>query len=339
MTGKEKKKKKEKIEIVCTTSIRSTWQFNLLLIASHFHDEAIKAMRDDVVLKICTDKGIASSVREMILINAIKVAEGHYADVKDFVKGARNPDYEADREKWQNEIHRLYWVIIYTRKDWAGYEGVGGCGYVGKYEKVVALGKGRITYDTGEEREGTLVTKTDDQGNRDYHLKLDGHIKIKGAHGSLYEGTWKDGKKDGKGKMTYSDGSWYDGEWKEDKYEGWGVRRSRDGRTYKGPWKDNKMAGLGEMTDPMGTATVFLDMEKLPDWCVFETKAGTVVEETSKIREDGPDDDETNRMKTYSFASGHFRYYGSNNELSLLDNIGTGLPAMNFVIEFEFHTT
>lgn len=52
------------------------------------------------------------------------------------------------------------------------------------------------------------------------------------ANGDVYEGQWKNGKKDGKGKdgykvigtMNYANGDKYDGQWKDDKKSGLGKR-------------------------------------------------------------------------------------------------------------------
>ena len=44
----------------------------------------------------------------------------------------------------------------------------------------------------------------------------------KDGDGDLYEGYWKDGKREGKGRMFYYDGSTYEGEWKADTWNGRG---------------------------------------------------------------------------------------------------------------------
>jgi hypothetical protein len=71
--------------------------------------------------------------------------------------------------------------------------------------------------------------------------------------GQVYEGEWKDGKKNGRGKLTFPDGEVHEGEWKDDKRNG----RCKctfmpDGQVYEGEWKDGKMNGRGKMTFPDG---------------------------------------------------------------------------------------
>jgi len=44
----------------------------------------------------------------------------------------------------------LYWIIIYSRRDWADYEGENGIGgYTGEYLKVRPDGKGKLTDKNG----------------------------------------------------------------------------------------------------------------------------------------------------------------------------------------------
>ena len=42
------------------------------------------------------------------------------------------------------------------------------------------------------------------------------------GNGDVYEGNWKDGKKNGKGKYTYTDGTVYEGDWKDGSKNGKG---------------------------------------------------------------------------------------------------------------------
>jgi len=41
--------------------------------------------------------------------------------------------------------------------------------------------------------------------------------------GQVYEGEWRDGKRNGKGTNTWPDGNKYEGDWKDDKVEGKGI--------------------------------------------------------------------------------------------------------------------
>eukprot|EP01088_Endostelium_zonatum_P015027 TRINITY_DN3510_c0_g6_i2.p1 TRINITY_DN3510_c0_g6~~TRINITY_DN3510_c0_g6_i2.p1 ORF type:complete len:159 (+),score=64.51 TRINITY_DN3510_c0_g6_i2:27-479(+) len=67
-----------------------------------------------------------------------------------------------------------------------------------------------------------------------------------GNNGGVYDGSWKDDKREGKGKMTWgNNGGVYDGSWKDDKREGKGVMVWGNGNRYEGEWKDDKMNGHG----------------------------------------------------------------------------------------------
>ena len=65
--------------------------------------------------------------------------------------------------------------------------------------------------------------------------------------GAIYEGHWKDNKKDSdnkESKMTYSDGSTYVGTMKNDKREGHGVMTwPKDGSSYVGNFSADKRHG------------------------------------------------------------------------------------------------
>jgi hypothetical protein len=50
------------------------------------------------------------------------------------------------------------------------------------------------------------------------------------SDGSLYEGEYKDDKRNGRGKYTWPDGQVYEGEWKDDKRNGRGKHTWPDGR-------------------------------------------------------------------------------------------------------------
>lgn len=63
---------------------------------------------------------------------------------------------------------------------------------------------------------------------------------------NIYEGEWKDGKKNGQGKCTYVDGEIYDGEWKDDKKHGHGKFIWSSGNIYEGKWKFDKRHGQGK---------------------------------------------------------------------------------------------
>ena len=61
------------------------------------------------------------------------------------------------------------------------------------------------------------------------------------ADGAVYDGEWKDNKRNGKGTNTWPDGDVHEGEYKDDKMNGHGKWSNRNGSIlYDGMWKDNK---------------------------------------------------------------------------------------------------
>ncbi|MEM3000944.1 MAG: hypothetical protein QXP41_01955 [Candidatus Nitrosocaldus sp.] len=65
--------------------------------------------------------------------------------------------------------------------------------------------------------------------------------------GMVYEGEWKNGRRDGKGILTYPDGTRYEGEWKNNRMHGFGTKTSPILRSYKyiGEWKEGHKYGKG----------------------------------------------------------------------------------------------
>ncbi|KNC48087.1 CMRP Flagellar component [Thecamonas trahens ATCC 50062] len=74
------------------------------------------------------------------------------------------------------------------------------------------------------------------------------------TNGSVYEGEWKDDKRDGRGKLVSASGEVYEGEWKADKRHGFGKHVYADGRAYVGPWRRGARHGLGKLVYVDGTA-------------------------------------------------------------------------------------
>ena len=64
--------------------------------------------------------------------------------------------------------------------------------------------------------------------------------------GSIYTGTFLNGKKDGIGVYKWIDKSSYEGEWTNNYINGYGKYIYSDGSVYTGSWYYNRMEGLGE---------------------------------------------------------------------------------------------
>ena len=74
------------------------------------------------------------------------------------------------------------------------------------------------------------------EGNNDY-LNFDEEC--------VYEGFYRNGKRDGYGKFTMVNGDMYEGEFRNDCYNGKGVYKWQNGVEYIGKFKDNKKEGFG----------------------------------------------------------------------------------------------
>jgi len=60
----------------------------------------------------------------------------------------------------------------------------------------------------------------------------------------VYDGDWKDDKRNCNGKHTYHDGVVYEGNWKDDKRNGKGKYTYSNGKIDEGDWKDDQMNDL-----------------------------------------------------------------------------------------------
>ena len=71
--------------------------------------------------------------------------------------------------------------------------------------------------------------------------------------GSMYEGAYRDHKKEGTGVFSWASGETYEGEFSQGMPTGFGRKTFSDGRRYEGFWKDNKYHGTGKLYSFDGT--------------------------------------------------------------------------------------
>tara|TARA_Y100000389_G_scaffold199484_1_gene237947 strand:+ start:354 stop:1079 length:726 start_codon:yes stop_codon:yes gene_type:complete len=64
----------------------------------------------------------------------------------------------------------------------------------------------------------------------------------------IYKGQWKDGMKHGQGIMVFKNGDEYEGQWKYNLPNGQGTMLFKNGHRYEGQWKDGKLDGKVEYT-------------------------------------------------------------------------------------------
>lgn len=70
--------------------------------------------------------------------------------------------------------------------------------------------------------------------------------------GRVYDGQWKDNRKNGKGKLTMPEGV-FEGDFTDGHMEGKGTLRWNDGRVFTGSWFKGRQHGQGEFTEIDGT--------------------------------------------------------------------------------------
>jgi hypothetical protein len=70
--------------------------------------------------------------------------------------------------------------------------------------------------------------------------------------GSVYEGTFKNGRQDGTGTYTLPNGYSYTGAWVDGEIKGQGVARYPNGSVYEGLFDQGKPVGKGKITFPDG---------------------------------------------------------------------------------------
>ena len=105
--------------------------------------------------------------------------------------------------------------------------------YTGNWVGHMIVGEAQIKYTDGNIYEGELSEELEPQGN--------GVMTY--PDGSVYSGTWQEGKRHGTGKLTYLDGRVYDGAWKEGERHGNGTYRDIHGNRYTGNWGGNGFSG------------------------------------------------------------------------------------------------
>ena len=85
-------------------------------------------------------------------------------------------------------------------------------------------------------------------GDFDQGVVLDGHVKVKFANGSSYEGDEVAARMEGTGLFTTAEGDRLQGQWAKDRLNGHGVVTWANGDRYEGEWRDGKADGRGIQT-------------------------------------------------------------------------------------------
>lgn len=112
------------------------------------------------------------------------------------------------------------------------YEGICYIGFFDFRDNKLEF-RGKKIMPSGSYYEGTFINRS-----------LEGFAKYYNAFKELiYEGEYKNNKRNGHGKAYYSDGSFYVGEWKDNKKHGKGVLQRMDGSAIEGTWKNDLYDG------------------------------------------------------------------------------------------------
>lgn len=109
--------------------------------------------------------------------------------------------------------------------------------YEGEFLHGEITGKGKRVFPNGSVYEGEFKLG-EFCGNGKYIDKITNEV---------YEGGWKDNKRNGEGVLSLPDGTTYSGSFVNHKRNGFGKYTSSSGNTYEGQWIDNMIQGKGKM--------------------------------------------------------------------------------------------
>lgn len=111
--------------------------------------------------------------------------------------------------------------------------------YIGEWMNDLKHGKGR--YEAV--KSGMLYDGDWKNGKRDGYGVLS--KKSGDRYMKEYTGSWVSGKKQGSGTQFYKSGDRYEGEWFEGLRSGWGRMYFHDNSIYEGEWFEDKRSGTG----------------------------------------------------------------------------------------------
>ena len=120
----------------------------------------------------------------------------------------------------------LNWVVLMKKNGM----------YVGQASYTTREGRGGFYYSD----DGTMWVGYWEGNNKGKYGKMiskDGKV--------MYEGEYKNGKRNGYGRMNFNSGEWYEGEFKDGKREGKGVFHWDKECYWEGMFKENEMNGMG----------------------------------------------------------------------------------------------
>lgn len=138
--------------------------------------------------------------------------------------------------------------------------------YTGSFRHGCLDGYGRIKYANGDQFEG-LFAKDLRNGRGVFRVKRDGRIvdciykndlpddpngTMTWNNGTIYIGSFIEGKRTGKAIQRFPNGVRYQGDFVAGKYHGFGLCEFEDGSVYKGEWVKGKAHGEGKLVKASG---------------------------------------------------------------------------------------
>ena len=136
-------------------------------------------------------------------------------------------------------INKLTPIETDKKLDWVEIK-TGNGTYIGEADYTVRLGRGAYIFD---QEKLIWIGYWDDNEKGHYGKLFDMEFK------PIYEGEYKNGKREGKGVYHYKTGEVYDGEWVDGIREGKGTFIWEDGSKWEGTFHDNEMDGEGTFYD------------------------------------------------------------------------------------------
>ena len=187
-----------------------------------------------------------------ILNNMMNIMDSFYKInndlINNFNESRRNYNSFKNLYYMQNNTNKLKAdlenIINYSDQDI--FEPLNKLSVIEKYLEIFKFSFNNFYSQNGEKYLGEMKNGLKN-GNGIIYYGKDDSAFFKG----IYEGEWKDDKREGKGIMFlnnyWTEAQKYEGEWKNDKREGKGSLICKNGNVYEGEWKEDKKNGKGKM--------------------------------------------------------------------------------------------
>ncbi len=111
-------------------------------------------------------------------------------------------------------------------------------------------------FDKGKVRDGHVTVKWADGSTYDGDeaaARMEGFGLLTTAAGDRFQGQWASDRLNGHGLVVWANGDRYEGDWRDGKAEGHGVQIWSDGRKYDGEWRNDLPEGHGVVTRTDGS--------------------------------------------------------------------------------------